>query len=293
MQDRAGSAVELYWCGSLGPHRQIELYRIQTTCLTAFAHSTAKIAQSAPRRGWITCVSPCKEPAILCTRQPLGVRFQPLSPSYTMWRPWRLTRLRDGTRPAGAHDFKDRSHDERKIAALSLRRGVAGAAGAGRRLGPTRRQTAQSGTQNGEWRTYGGDLASTRYSPLDQINAANFSKLEVAWRFKTDTLGPRPEFNLQATPLMVGGRLYSTAGTRRAAVALDAADRRDAVDAQRQRGRARRGRPASALGPRPRLLDRRARRSASSTSRPAIRWSRSMRRPAAASRASARTASSI
>jgi quinoprotein glucose dehydrogenase len=82
--------------------------------------------------------------------------------------------------------------------------------------------SAQYGTQNGEWRTYGGDLASTRYSPLDQINAENFNKLEVAWRFKTDNLGPRPEFNFQATPLMVGGRLFFTAGTRRAAVAVDA-----------------------------------------------------------------------
>ena len=82
---------------------------------------------------------------------------------------------------------------------------------------------ARIGAQNGEWRTYGADLRSTRYSPLDQINKDNFSKLEVAWRFKTDALGPRPEFNLQSTPLMVGGVLYSTAGTRRAVVALDAA----------------------------------------------------------------------
>src|SRR5881396_450599 len=59
------------------------------------------------------------------------------------------------------------------------------------------------------------------YSALDQINAGNFDKLEVAWRFKTDGLGPRPEFNLQTTPLMVKGVLYLTAGTRRAAVALD------------------------------------------------------------------------
>ncbi len=75
----------------------------------------------------------------------------------------------------------------------------------------------------GEWTTYGGDLASTRYSPLDQINRTNFNTLEVAWRFKTDSLGPRPEFNFQATPLMVDGVVYSTAGTRRAVVALDAA----------------------------------------------------------------------
>lgn len=75
----------------------------------------------------------------------------------------------------------------------------------------------------GEWPTYGGDLASTRYSPLDQINASNFSKLQLAFRFKTENLGPRPEFQFQGTPLMVNGRLFTTAGTRRAAVALDAA----------------------------------------------------------------------
>jgi glucose dehydrogenase len=82
---------------------------------------------------------------------------------------------------------------------------------------------AQTGARNGEWRTYGGDLGSTRYSPLDQINAANFGKLEVAWRFKTDSLGPRPEYQFEATPLFVHGVLYSTAGSRRAVVALDAA----------------------------------------------------------------------
>jgi quinoprotein glucose dehydrogenase len=82
---------------------------------------------------------------------------------------------------------------------------------------------AQTGAKNGEWPTYGGDLGNTRYSGLDQINAANFDKLEVAWRFKTDNLGPRPEANLEGTPLMVKGVLYSTAGTRRSVVALDAA----------------------------------------------------------------------
>src|SRR2546421_13008592 len=82
---------------------------------------------------------------------------------------------------------------------------------------------AQTGAKNGEWRTYGGDLGSTRYSPLDRINAANFNNLEVAWRFKTDSLGPRPEYQYEGTPLMVHGRLYVTAGSRRAAVALDAA----------------------------------------------------------------------
>jgi quinoprotein glucose dehydrogenase len=82
--------------------------------------------------------------------------------------------------------------------------------------------SAQSGAKDGEWRTYGADLGHTRYSPLDQIKASNFNQLEVVWRFKTDALGPRPEFQFEATPLMVNRRLFTTAGSRRAVVALDA-----------------------------------------------------------------------
>ena len=78
-------------------------------------------------------------------------------------------------------------------------------------------------TSGGEWRTYGGDLANTRYAPHDQINAENFEDLQIVWRFNTASLGPAPEFNLQSTPLMVGGVVYTTAGSRRAVVALDAA----------------------------------------------------------------------
>src|SRR5262245_43943624 len=77
-------------------------------------------------------------------------------------------------------------------------------------------------TEMREWRTYGSDLANTRYAPLDQINAGKFAKLQLAWRFRTDSLGPRPETNFESTPLMVGGVVYTTAGTRRAVVALDA-----------------------------------------------------------------------
>jgi quinoprotein glucose dehydrogenase len=80
----------------------------------------------------------------------------------------------------------------------------------------------QPAPDNTEWRTYGGDLRSTRYMPLDQINGSNFNTLEIAWRLKTDFLGPRPEFNFQATPLVVNGVLYTPAGSRRAVAALDA-----------------------------------------------------------------------
>src|SRR5438477_2518606 len=78
-------------------------------------------------------------------------------------------------------------------------------------------------TKSGEWPSYTGDVKGSKYSPLDQITADNFSRLEIAWRFKTDSLGTRPEYKLEGTPLMVRGVLYATAGTRRAVVALDAA----------------------------------------------------------------------
>ena len=82
---------------------------------------------------------------------------------------------------------------------------------------------AQSPTKNNEWPTYAADLAGTRYRAFDQINASNFNDLEVVWRLKTDIFGDRPEYKLEGTPLMVHGVLYTTAGTRRAAIALDAA----------------------------------------------------------------------
>ncbi|MFP6571580.1 MAG: PQQ-binding-like beta-propeller repeat protein [Vicinamibacterales bacterium] len=78
------------------------------------------------------------------------------------------------------------------------------------------------GTENGEWRSYGGDIKNTRYSPLEQIDAGNFNDLEIAWRIKMSSFGPNPEYNFQSTPLMVDGVIYSTAGSRRAVIAADA-----------------------------------------------------------------------
>ncbi|HVV45498.1 MAG TPA: PQQ-binding-like beta-propeller repeat protein, partial [Bryobacteraceae bacterium] len=82
----------------------------------------------------------------------------------------------------------------------------------------------QSQTQPGagEWRYYASDLHSTKYSPLDQINAANAKQLQVAWRWTSDNYGPRPEANMETTPLMIGGVLYFNAGSRRVIVAVDA-----------------------------------------------------------------------
>ena len=89
-------------------------------------------------------------------------------------------------------------------------------------IGLSGQSANQPSTKNGEWPYYTADLKGTKYSPLDQINASNFKDLEVAWRFKTDNLGTRPEYKLEGTPLMVKGILYATGGTRRAVVALRA-----------------------------------------------------------------------
>src|SRR5438067_13182438 len=55
---------------------------------------------------------------------------------------------------------------------------------------------AQPSSQNGEWPTNAGDIRCTRYSPLAQIDASNFNRLQIAWRFKTDAFGPYPEWKL-------------------------------------------------------------------------------------------------
>ena len=84
-------------------------------------------------------------------------------------------------------------------------------------------QTGRPAARDGEWTAYHGNTRGHHYSALSQIDASNFSSLEVGWRFKTDRLGPVPEYKLEGTPLMVNGTVYTTAGTRRAVVALDAA----------------------------------------------------------------------
>lgn len=81
----------------------------------------------------------------------------------------------------------------------------------------------QQGAADGNWTSYGGDSGNTRYSPLSQIDGSNFSKMELAWSFSTANLGATPETNLEATPLVIDGVLYSTAGDRRDVIALNAA----------------------------------------------------------------------
>ena len=104
--------------------------------------------------------------------------------------------------------------------------------------------------------------AAGEYSPLDQINASNFNQLQVAWRFKTDNLGPRPEYKLEGTPVMVKGMLYTTGGTRRSVVSLDGRTGEVNWVHSIREGQARGGVAAPAVGSRRVVLDRRQRRRA-------------------------------
>jgi glucose dehydrogenase len=74
----------------------------------------------------------------------------------------------------------------------------------------------------GEWHYWGATASGTRYSPLEEINAENFEDLEVAWTWRGDNFGPRPDIAFRSVPLYVDGKLFTTAGQRRTVVAIDA-----------------------------------------------------------------------
>ena len=81
--------------------------------------------------------------------------------------------------------------------------------------------------QTMEWRAYGADVAGSKYSPLDQINADTFDELEVVWRQSVlpeivrGDRDVRASLAAQNTPLMADGRLYISTGLGTVA-ALDA-----------------------------------------------------------------------
>ena len=77
------------------------------------------------------------------------------------------------------------------------------------------------GNAPGEWRVWGADAWSTRYSPLDQINASNFDSLQVAWQWNAGAFGSDEYY--RTTPLYANGRLFTVATTRRVALAIDPA----------------------------------------------------------------------
>ena len=73
----------------------------------------------------------------------------------------------------------------------------------------TQGPTLVRGNAPGEWRYWGADAWSTRYSPLDQINAANFDSLQVAWQWNAATFGDDEYY--RTTPLYANGRLFTVA----------------------------------------------------------------------------------
>jgi quinoprotein glucose dehydrogenase len=78
------------------------------------------------------------------------------------------------------------------------------------------------GNKPGEWRYWGGDAWSSRYSALDQINASNFNSLQVAWQWNAGAFGSDEYY--RTTPLYANGRLFTVATTRRVATAIDPAN---------------------------------------------------------------------
>ena len=79
--------------------------------------------------------------------------------------------------------------------------------------------TAQQGAVGGQWRWYSGDLGSTKYAPLDQINKENVGRLQIAWRrpaVDSSLVKRKPDFSFsrdfRATPLMIDGTLYGPNG---------------------------------------------------------------------------------
>ena len=77
------------------------------------------------------------------------------------------------------------------------------------------------GNPPGEWRYWGADAWSTRYSPLDQITATNFNSLQVAWQWSAAEFGADEYY--RTTPLFANGRILTVATTKREAFAVDPA----------------------------------------------------------------------
>jgi quinoprotein glucose dehydrogenase len=73
-----------------------------------------------------------------------------------------------------------------------------------------------------DWPVYGGDLGSTKYSPLRQITPGNVKRLMPAWIYRCDDMRARPATTIECNPIVVNGTMYlTTPGLK--VVALNAA----------------------------------------------------------------------
>lgn len=83
-------------------------------------------------------------------------------------------------------------------------------------------QAQAQGARPSDWRWFGSDAGASRHSSLNQIRADNAAKLTVAWRWSARNQGPQPPTQMQVSPLVLDGILYTTAGDQRNVVAIDA-----------------------------------------------------------------------
>ena len=69
---------------------------------------------------------------------------------------------------------------------------------------------AEEDTRNSdrEWQVYGGDLGSTKYSSLDQINRSNVQELELVWRFRVPDMKPGKRSTMQFNPIVADGVIF-------------------------------------------------------------------------------------
>jgi quinoprotein glucose dehydrogenase len=105
---------------------------------------------------------------------------------------------------------------------------VVSLAPAGGQRPPGASDDAAAALARGEWPAYSGTYASAKYSPLDQITAANAGQLQIAWRWTSPDHALRattPAIDQawlhEATPLMIGGTLYTSTSLSQVA-AIDA-----------------------------------------------------------------------
>ena len=61
-----------------------------------------------------------------------------------------------------------------------------------------------------DWPVTGGDPGNTRYSPLTQIDRRNVARLRLAWTYHSGDVPPDSQSQIQATPIVVDGVLYTT-----------------------------------------------------------------------------------
>src|SRR5919202_338726 len=79
--------------------------------------------------------------------------------------------------------------------------------------GCARRAAMRQSFGSVDWPVTGGEPGNGRYSPLAQIDRQNVGRLQVAWVYHTGDVPPDGRSEIQATPIVVDGVLYTTTPT--------------------------------------------------------------------------------